>query len=82
METKGIGIKNKGIFIFGIILLLIGLGASFYEKREYLPEWGYDVSRGYPYQVIGTILVLAGIVFIALGFFYSPRKTEPIKQST
>lgn len=74
MATKGIEVKNMGILIFGIILFLIGLVASFY------PEQYYDIVR-YPHQNLGIVLILAGIVFTALGFLYSPRKTEP-KQST
>jgi len=67
--AKGIEIKNKGLVLFGVILLLIGLVASFY------PETYYGYVLRYPYQTVGIILLLAGIVFIALGFFYSPRKT-------
>jgi len=66
--TKGIGIKHWGLFIFGIFLLLIGLGASFYVEGEYV--------RRYPYQSVGLVLVLIGVVFVALGFFYSPRTSE------
>jgi len=80
METKGIDIKNKGLLIFGIILLLIGLGASFYKETHYISRVGYQTTT--PYQNIGIVLVLAGVVFSALGFFYSPRRQEPTKQST
>jgi hypothetical protein len=79
IETKGIGIKHWGLFIFGIFLLLIGLVASFYEEWVYYQpymEQGYYISKGYPYQGIGVVLVLIGVVFVALGFFYSPRKSE------
>jgi len=79
METKGIEIKNKGSMLFGIILLVIGLVASFYEEWVYYQpymEEGYYISKGYPYQGIGVVLVLIGVVFIALGFFYSPRTSE------
>jgi len=80
LETNGIEIKNKGILIFGIILLLIGLGASFYyESKSIL---GFEYMRTYPYQSIGMVLVLLGGVFVALGFFYSPRKEEVPKQSS
>ena len=72
METKGIEIKNKGILIFGIILFLIGLVASFYP--EYYSET--TIIKGYPYQNIGIVLVLAGIIFVAIGFLYSPRTSE------
>jgi len=75
-ETKGIEIKNKGMLSFGIILFLMGLVASLYQESIY----GTLIVR-YPYQNIGIVLVVAGIIFVALGFLYSPRKTEP-KQST
>lgn len=77
--TKGIEIKNKGMLIFGIILLLIGLGASFYQERHYVHDVGYQTVT--PYQNVGIVLLLAGIIFVALGFFYSPRKQEPTKQA-
>jgi vacuolar-type H+-ATPase subunit I/STV1 len=65
--------RNKGLIIFGIILLAIGLVASFYSQTEY-PSGG---RMTYPYQSIGILLDVAGIVFVALGFLYSPRKTPP-----
>jgi len=81
METLGMEIKNKGLLLFGIILLLIGLVASFYVQVEtFTTSWGevWEVSRNYPYQGIGIVLVLAGIIFVAIGFFYSPQKREPV----
>ena len=80
LETKQFAIGNKGLLIFGIILLLIGLVASFYVDVKTLsdPFYGYEweISRTYPYQNVGIVLVLAGIVFIGIGFFYPPRKRE------
>jgi nitric oxide reductase large subunit len=78
-ETRGIEIKNKEILILGIILLLIGLIASLYYESKSI--FGIEYMRTYPYQSIGIVLVLVGAGFIALAFFYSPRKTEPTKQS-
>lgn len=72
LETKQFAIGNKGLLIFGIILLLIGLGASFYYESKSI--FGVEYQRIYPYQSIGMVLVLAGIVFIGIGFFYSPRR--------
>lgn len=70
METLGMEIKNIGLLLFGIILLLIGLVASFYaEETPYYPP-----EKTYPYQGIGMVLVLAGIIFVAIGFFYSAKK--------
>jgi vacuolar-type H+-ATPase subunit I/STV1 len=78
-ETSGIEIKNKGLLLLGIILLVIGLAASLYEKIETGNVLGYtySVSRGYPYQSIGVILAVAGIVFVALGFLYSSQRIPP-----
>jgi hypothetical protein len=47
--------RNKGLIIFGIILLAIGLVASFYSQREYQPI-GFDYSMIYPYQSVGIML--------------------------
>jgi TRAP-type uncharacterized transport system fused permease subunit len=71
----GIEIKNKGILLFGIILLIIGVVASFYSRTEY-PEYG---RMTYPYQSIGILLVVAGIIFVALGFLYPSHRTPPQK---
>jgi hypothetical protein len=68
-------IKNLGSLIFGAILLLIGLVAYFYQAEHWYSS-DYWVSLGYPYQTIGIILIVAGIVFVGLGLFYSPRKTN------
>ena len=67
--------KNKGLVIFGIILLIIGLVASFYLEQHYVSHVGYQTVT--PYQSVGIILAVAGIVFIALGFLYPSRKTPP-----
>jgi len=79
-ETKGIEIKSKEMLILGIILLLIGLVTSLYYESKTI--FGVEYMRTYPYQSIGIVLVLVGAVFIALGFLYPPRKTEPAKTST
>jgi drug/metabolite transporter (DMT)-like permease len=64
--------RNKGLIIFGIILLAIGLVASFYSQMDH-----FYGRMTYPYQGIGIVLDIGGIVFTALGFLYSPRKTPP-----
>ncbi|HLE76026.1 MAG TPA: hypothetical protein VI864_08340 [Candidatus Bathyarchaeia archaeon] len=56
----------------GIILLLIGLGASFYYESKTI--FGIEYQRVYPYQNLGIALVLGGIVCIAVGAVHSPRK--------
>lgn len=64
--------RNKGLVIFGIILLVIGLVASFYHATETYEGLTFD--KGYPYQTIGILLDVAGIVFVALGLLYPSRK--------
>jgi len=71
MATYGIKAKNKGLFLIGIILLAIGVVLSLY--KEDLGMDGGVMRTGYPYQIVGIILVVTGIVFMALGFLYSPR---------
>ena len=62
MATQGIEVKNKGLLLIGIILLVIGVVLSLYKE-----------DTAFPYQIVGIVLVVAGIVFIILGFLYSPR---------
>lgn len=78
MTTRipSLGIRNKGLIVFGIVFLVIGFVASFYQVPElvgsppFLVEW----QTVYPYLGTGIILLVAGIVFIALGFLL-PQKT-------
>jgi hypothetical protein len=79
LEAKQLGIKHQGFLIFGIILLLIGLIASFYaEVKTYTDFYGktWELSRTYPYQSLGMVLVLAGIILAAIGFVYPLQKKE------
>lgn len=76
LGTKQFAIGHQGLLVFGVILLLIGLVASFYKETHYVRGVGYQPLT--PYQNIGIVLVLAGIIFIAMGFFYSPRKRETV----
>jgi drug/metabolite transporter (DMT)-like permease len=63
--------RNKGLIVFGIVFGVIGVLLS-------LQRVGYYYSDlTYPYQTIGIVLVIAGIVFVALGLLYSPRKIPP-----
>jgi uncharacterized membrane protein len=81
-ENTGIKIRNKGVLLFGILLFVIGLALTLYEKVEtyYVPFYGnVSVSRGYPYQGAGLGLIFVGAAFIALGFLY-PQKTTPQPQ--
>ena len=63
-QKRGIEIKSRGLFLFGILLLLIGLFASFY-KETHVGEQPFI-----PYQSIGIVLVLIGVLCIVLGLFY------------
>ncbi len=56
------------MLLIGIILLLIGLAASFYRETHYVSQVGEQLFT--PYQSIGIALALVGILFIVLGFFY------------
>ena len=62
MATKVTEIKNKGLLLIGIILLVIGVVLSLYKEET-----------AFPYQVVGIFLVVAGIICMVLGFLYSPR---------
>lgn len=62
MATQVIEIKNKGLLLIGIILLVIGVILSLYKEKT-----------AFPYQIIGIVMVVAGIVCMILGFLYSPR---------
>ena len=76
------GIGNKGLLLFGIILLVIGLFADFYSVTKVISEWYNITETTYPYQSpIGILLTVAGIVLTALGLFFSPKRTEQIKQN-
>jgi drug/metabolite transporter (DMT)-like permease len=70
---------HSGLVALGIIILLIGLGASFYYESKTI--FGIEYLRVYPYQNLGIALVLGGIVCIALGAVYSPKRTDQIKQN-
>ena len=79
--------ENIWLIAFGIILLSVGLTASFYPQVETYTTGGYwgvygewveeethEASRTYPYQTIGLILTLAGIILASLGFVISRQK--------
>jgi len=84
MATKAMGIKNKASLLSGIILLVIGLVASFYKETYRIGRYSYDTVTVTPYQNAGIALIVSGILFLALGLFYSPRQPSPPppKQST
>jgi uncharacterized membrane protein HdeD (DUF308 family) len=63
-QKKGIEIKSRSLFLFGILLLLIGLLASFYKETR-VGEQPFT-----PYQSIGIVAVLIGVLCMVLGVFY------------
>lgn len=70
--------RNKGLIVFGIVLLVIGLYASFYESKYWNGDdqrWESYTPAHYPYQSVGIVLIVAGIVFVPLGLLYPARKT-------
>jgi drug/metabolite transporter (DMT)-like permease len=68
--------RNKGLIVFGIALLIIGLVASFYQEQVTSSSYPYKETVT-PYQSVGILLDVAGIVFVALGLLYPTRKTPP-----
>lgn len=67
-ETRGIKIRSRRLLLIGVLLLLIGLVALFYKETHYVPDVGEQPFT--PYQSIGIVLILIGILFIVLGLFY------------
>lgn len=65
-------IEHLALIVFGIIVLGIGLIASFYVETQ---TFGTFTVKEYPYRDIGLVLVLAGIIVTTLGFV-SFRRSE------
>jgi uncharacterized membrane protein YidH (DUF202 family) len=80
-EGKSMAGRNKGLVIFGIALLLVGLFASFYQVTRHIVIGNFvDGNETItPLMNVGIVLIVAGIIFLALGFLYRPRKT-PVPQ--
>ena len=66
---------HSGLVALGVILLFIELGASFYYESQTI--WGIEYQRTYPYQTVGLALIIAGVLAIASGVYYSPQKEAP-----
>lgn len=65
---------KKELTIFGIIVFLIGLFCVFYRTQRSM----YEVYK-YPYQTVGLILIVAGILVTVLGFL---KKEEAKEEKT
>jgi len=76
-----VNIDNRGIgrLIFGILVMVLGIFLFFYEQVDTYELYGtpFSISRGYPYQFVGILLVLVGIIFAIIGGYrwkLRPRK--------
>jgi hypothetical protein len=65
-------IKNLASFIFGAVLLLIGLACSLYDRGPGYYGGSY-ATYFYPFQTVGIVLILIGAAFAGLGLFYPSR---------
>jgi uncharacterized membrane protein len=67
-----------GLVVLGIVCLAIGLVVSFYHVTElvgsppFLVEW----QTVYPFLVVGITVLVAGILFTALGFLLPLPRTQ------
>lgn len=58
------------VLIFGSVLLVIGLIAYFYPDTNRIPYI-------YPYQTMGIILTIAGLLFAVLSFVIKEKRSNP-----
>ena len=68
-DKSGIGFS---ILVFGIIFLLVGVTLSFYELMTlFTIPWDGNIPHlfRYPYQFVGIVLILAGIIFAIVGIY-------------
>ncbi|RLI44843.1 hypothetical protein DRO69_06435 [Candidatus Bathyarchaeota archaeon] len=63
---------RNGLSVLGIVLLVIGLGASFYYESKSI--FGIEYQRTYPYQNLGIALIVVGVLLVIVGVLHSPRK--------
>ena len=70
---------NNRLLALGIVLLLIGLGASFYYESKFC--FCIEYQKTYPYQSIGIAPVVVGGLLVAVGALYTPPKEEITKQN-
>jgi uncharacterized membrane protein len=74
--------RNKELMILGIVLLLIGSVASYYQWTQYETHVLDIPQIVYPYNNVGIILLVAGIIFIALRFIFPLQRTPQQKISS
>jgi hypothetical protein len=76
VSTKAV--KNLASLIFGIVLSIMGLVASLYPvtQNNYQGINYVNNVSTYPYQTVGIVLIVIGLIFVGLGLFYSPPKTD------
>jgi hypothetical protein len=67
---------HKDIVIIGVIFLAIGFVVGFWpvEKDIYMMS---VIEYEQPYWLTGLVLVVAGAIIAALGYFDPGRKTSP-----
>jgi len=70
--------RNKLLVILGIVVLTIGLSASFYKVMERVgqPPGRVTVEISYPYQNIGIVLVIIAIMFFGLVLLFPFKKNK------
>jgi uncharacterized membrane protein len=80
--------REKQIMIgLGVLLLIVGIVLSVYpETYAFRDFFGNPVTvqtGRYPYQAIGIVVTLIGVVFIVLGIFVRPtQEAKAVSQQT
>ena len=75
--------RNRALLIFGTVLLAIGLLASFYQVtlRVGQPPGVVLYQIVAPYQGVGIVLLVSGIILIALGFLHLTASEKMVERS-
>ena len=66
----------------GAVLLPIGAVASLYAESRGLEYFSVGYTIEHPYLFLGIALFLCGIICIALGVVYLPRKEKTTQPNT
>ena len=71
IESKNQSRSGPILAIFGSVILLFGVLMSLYEKVIYIDlPYGDNtipISQAYPYQSIGIVMIIGGIIMIIIG---------------